>query len=339
MKLLNVNLSLKVVACFSAGLLFVLGRYPVSWMLSSKRKVKKPARQSSTKGQYIHCPSGNSLYVESDGPLQAQPLILIHGLNSSMLQWFYQRIYFRNAYRLIFIDLPGHGKSLKAVDLSIEAMAGDLSTVLKTLQISNPVLYGHSLGGMVIMKYCQATPNSGIKGIIVQHSSYTNPLKTCQFPATMQWLQEPVIKPYMNFAKKHSGVFRLLGKLNYYNGLSLIFYRYLFFKGRQTAAQLRFIAKISAFCPPETVAEGILKSLEFNVLQSLPKINVPCLVIAAAGDRIVRPEAEEFIAEKVHNGTLMQVNGGHLSMIENDGEINNGIEKFLLKIQNAASVH
>jgi pimeloyl-ACP methyl ester carboxylesterase len=338
MKLGNVNLSLKDAACISAGLLLILGRYPVSWMLSSRRKTKLPDKDQSSAGQYIPCPSGNSLYIESDGPPLAQPIVIIHGLNSSMRQWYAQRSYFKNAYNLIFIDLPGHGRSLKANDLSIDAMAADLAVVLETLAVKNPVLYGHSLGGMVIMKYC-ITQKSDAKAIIVQHSTYTNPFKTCQFPAAMQFLQEPVIRPYLNFAKRNANVFRVLGRLNYYTGLSLFLYKYLFFKGKQSPAQLRHISRISALCPPETVAEGILKCLEFDVMDALPEIEVPCLVIAATDDRIVKPEAERYIVEQVKNGTLLHVNGGHLSLIENDAEINHGVEKFLHQTLHSAPVH
>ncbi|MEJ5963079.1 alpha/beta fold hydrolase [Pedobacter immunditicola] len=334
-----VKLSLKDAAYISVGLLFILGRYPISWLLSSKRKIKVPAGDQSSTGQYIPCPSGNSLYVEADGPAQAQPIVIIHGLNSSMRQWYAQRAYFRNAYQLIFIDLPGHGRSLKAADLSIDAMAADLAVVLETLALKNPILYGHSLGGMVIMQYCVTMQKPDVKAIIVQHSTYTHPFKTCQFPAVMQFLQEPVIRPYLNFAKKNANVFRVLGRLNYYTGLSLILYNYLFFKGKQSPAQLRHISKISALCPPETVAEGLLKCLEFDVVGSLPKIEVPCLVIAAAGDRIVKPEAGQYIVGQVKNGTLLQVNGGHLSLIENEAEINHGVEMFLNQTLHLAPAH
>ena len=339
MKLGIDKLSLKNAAYISVGLFLILGRYPISWLLSSRRKIRVPLDDRSSAGQLIACPSGNSLYVEFDGPEQAQALVMIHGLNSSMRQWYAQRAYFRDQYRLIFIDLPGHGRSLKAADLSIDAMAADLAAVLERLDLKNPVLYGHSLGGMVIMKYCIATQKSNIKAIIVQHSTYTHPFKTCQFPAAMQFLQEPVIRPYLNFAKRNANVFRVLGRLNYYNGLSLFLYKYLFFKGKQSPAQLRHISKISALCPPETVAEGILKSLDFDVRSSLPQIEVPCLAIAAAGDRIVKPEAEEYIVEQVKNGTLLQVNGGHLSLIENSVEVNHGVERFLRHTLHPGPVH
>jgi len=329
MKLGIVKLSLKDAAYISAGLFLILGRYPISWLLSSRRKIQLPKEKQFPVGHYIPCPSGNTLYVETDGPAQAQPIVIIHGLNSSMRQWYAQRAYFRNTYQLIFIDLPGHGRSLKAADLSIKAMASELAVVLEKLALKNPVLYGHSLGGMVIMQYCVSMQKNDVKAIIVQHSTYTHPFKTCQFPAAMQFLQETVIRPYLNFAIRNANIFRVLGRLNYYNGLSLFLYKYLFFMGKQSPAQLRHISRISALCPPETVAEGILECLEYDVMDALPKIEVPCLVIAAAGDRIVKPEAGKYIVEQVKNGTLLQVNGGHLSLMENDAEVNHGVKNFL----------
>src|SRR4051812_28418786 len=78
-------------------------------------------------------------------------------------------------------------------------MARDLDAVLDHHHLSNVVLWGHSIGGMVILTWYtqiasyQATAT--IKGIILQHTSFTNPLYTIIASGLLRKIQRPVIQP------------------------------------------------------------------------------------------------------------------------------------------------
>jgi pimeloyl-ACP methyl ester carboxylesterase len=315
-----------------AGLFLAFGRYPVSWLLSSKKKGENMKNEMPGESQFIRCPSGNTLYVETDGPEEAQPIVIIHGLNASRLQWYYQRMLLRTAYRLIFIDLPGHGRSERPATLSIPAIASDLDAILWQLGVKNPILYGHSLGGMVLMDYCSRGYSRQIKGVIIQNSSFTNPFKTCLLPEVMLALQQPVIVPFLRFVIRHPRLFGLLSGLNYLNGLSLVFYRFLLFSGAQTGHQLRFLCKLAALCPPEVTAEGILRTLEFNVGAALQKICAPCLVICGTNDRIVRPSAGRLLGSRIPAARMGTIAGGHLNLVEHAHEVNLILRNFLQTI-------
>jgi pimeloyl-ACP methyl ester carboxylesterase len=329
MKIKQVAGSRSPLLLIAVGLFFAFGRYPISWLLSSKKKAGKMKNNVPGHSQFVHCPSGNILYVETDGPVDAQPILIIHGLNASRLQWYYQRMLLRQEYRLIFIDLPGHGRSAKPESLSIPVLASDLDAVLWQLGVKNPVLYGHSIGGMVLMDYCTKGYSRQIKGIVIHNSAFTNPFKTCIFPSVMLALQEPVVVPFLKFVIRHPRPFGILSRINYLNGLSLIFYRFLLFSGAQTSNQLRFLCKLAALCPPEVTAEGILRTLEFNIGNTLHKISVPCLVIGGTNDRIVRPEAARYIRKHIADARLKTINGGHLNLVEHADDVNVILRNFL----------
>jgi pimeloyl-ACP methyl ester carboxylesterase len=312
-----------------AGLFFAFGRYPISWLLSSKKKAGKMKNDVPGHSQLVHCPSGNILYVETDGPEDAQPIVIIHGLNASRLQWHYQRMLLRQEYRLIFIDLPGHGRSAKPAILSIPVLASDLDAVLQQLNVENPVLYGHSIGGMVLMDYCTKGYSRQIKGIVIHNSAFTNPFKTCLFPELMLALQEPVVVPFLRYVIRNPRLFGILGRINYLNGLSLIFYRFLLFSGAQTSNQLRFLCKLAALCPPEVTAEGILRTLEFNASNTLHKISVPCLVVGGTLDRIVQPGTAQYIRKHIPGAQLKIINGGHLNLVEHADDVNVILRNFM----------
>lgn len=324
------NRSLKTLGLVSAGLMLAFGRYPISWLVSSKSTAVKPRRLKSTDQRYIKSPTGNTVYVEMEGPEDAQPLVLIHGLNGSREQWFYQRAMLRESYRLILLDLPGHGKSPLPASMVVKDLAKDLAAVLTSLSLEKPILYGHSLGAMIILEFCSTYPNE-VKATILQHCSYTNPYTTCQASWLVQYLQEPFIRPFLEYSKTNKLVFSILSKLNYMNGLSILFHRYIFFKGEQSAAQLRFISGIAAFCPAEVTAEGLLRCMDFEMSSRLKKITAPCLVIGAADDRLTRAYAGKHIAKNVRKGEFALVEGGHLSLMEHADKVNDLVAGFLAR--------
>lgn len=173
------KLNLKTCGYGITALALLLGRYPISWLLSNRHAKKlRPKSSPTNPGTQILSSTGNVLFVKSEGRIDATPLVFIHGINSNGEQWQYQQQYFKDSYRLILIDLPGHGRSPDAKDLSVKALAIDLSTVLTKLDIKQPVLYGHSLGGMMIQEYCKLKLSPAPAAIILQSCSHTNPLKT-----------------------------------------------------------------------------------------------------------------------------------------------------------------
>lgn len=249
-------------------------------------------------------------------------MVLIHGLNSNSQQWYYQRLMLRRRYKLVLIDLPGHGGSGHAVDLSIAAMAHDLRTVLEKLRLKDAILYGHSMGVMIILEYLKRWKSADLKAVILQHGSFTNPLKSGALPHFMQKIEHSVIRPFLHFAIKHPAIFNWLAVLNYRNGLTMAFDRYVFFTGKQSAAQLRFLSKVALTCPADVLAAGILQAFDFDAENILSEIELPVLAIGALNDRIIHSDALGFIFSKVKYGALAQMQGGHQSMIEFPDNLN-----------------
>ncbi len=314
---------------FAFGMFMAFGKYPISWLLSSNLRSRKLATLPSRSRGQLTCSSGNTYYVELDGPQDAQALVFLHGLNASGLQWYYQRAYFRNKYKLVFIDAPGHGKSPLGKDYSTDTIAADLAELMEMLGIKDPVIYGHSMGGMIAMKYAAGPGKSNVKAIVVQHSGYKHPFKTTRFPKTLLALEHPVLRPYLAFAKRHPLLFRIISMMNYLNGLSLLSYRYLLFTGEQSAAELRFMTRIAAVNPPEGIADAFLGILDFDVSSELPLIEAPVLTISASKDPIVSFASGNVISSKVDRGTHLHVDSGHLSLMEHAVELNVMVNDFL----------
>ncbi len=85
---------------------------------------------------------------------KAEPaLVFIHGGLADRSFWFDQMKHFARYYRVIALDLAGHGESGKnRKDWSLASFAEDVNAVIKIEKIRKAVLIGNSLGGPVCLK-------------------------------------------------------------------------------------------------------------------------------------------------------------------------------------------
>ncbi|WP_162618622.1 alpha/beta fold hydrolase [Pedobacter yulinensis] len=311
----------------TAALLF--GRYPLSWLLSGGGRRMRPDRFKNQQTQLLSRPGGNTFFVEFDGAADSPPVVLIHGLNSDSRQWYHQRRWLRRHFRLVLVDLPGHGRSPRPSDLSVAALAADLHHLVKTLRLESPVFYGHSLGSMLILQYFKDGHRPLPGAAILQQSAYENPLRHTALGPVLAMIQKPVLRPFLDFVKKHPALFQVLGWVSYLSGLSAAFYRFIFFTGRQPAADLRLMARLAVNCPPDVVAEAILQMMSFDASAAMAEIEAPCLVLSGNQDRISRPYTAAYEAAKIPGARHEQLPGGHLALVEWPEATNHAIAAFL----------
>ena len=91
---------------------------------------------------------GCTLHFEEYG--QGTPLILMHGLGSSTLDWEMQITDLAARYRVIVPDVRGHGRSDKPHErYSIAGFSADLVALIEHLNLAPAHLVGLSMGGMI----------------------------------------------------------------------------------------------------------------------------------------------------------------------------------------------
>ncbi|WP_185864376.1 alpha/beta fold hydrolase [Blattabacterium cuenoti] len=104
------------------------------------------------------------------------PIVLLHGFMESLEVWNLILPYFRNKkkYKIILIDLPGHGKSFfpNRMDI-ITSMEKTSVIVLKILEkeyINKAIFIGHSMGGYISLSIAEKNPNLFL-GLCLLHST------------------------------------------------------------------------------------------------------------------------------------------------------------------------
>ncbi|MBN1301941.1 MAG: alpha/beta hydrolase [Melioribacteraceae bacterium] len=80
-------------------------------------------------------------------------LVFVHGWNCDVSFWYNQMEFFKNKYRVVALDLAGHGYSgIQRINYTIEAFGEDVKAVVEDQNLNKVILVGHSMGGAVIIE-------------------------------------------------------------------------------------------------------------------------------------------------------------------------------------------
>ncbi|MCU7853649.1 MAG: alpha/beta hydrolase [Candidatus Thiodiazotropha sp. (ex Monitilora ramsayi)] len=108
---------------------------------------------------------GTSISYEIHGSGQTT-LVFIHGWSCDARYWRMQRPVFANKYRVITLDLAGHGHSgLDRSRYTMRAFGEDVQAVVEATGSEQVILIGHSMGGAVIAEAARLMPKR-VKGLI-----------------------------------------------------------------------------------------------------------------------------------------------------------------------------
>lgn len=109
-----------------------------------------PAAAASVDGLKLH------YTVTGEG----QTIIFVHGWTCDETSWSRQVPEFAEGYRVVTLDLPGHGKSdaPAQADFSMDLFAAAVEAVRSEIGADRAVLVGHSMGAVVIRHYALAHP-------------------------------------------------------------------------------------------------------------------------------------------------------------------------------------
>src|ERR1700689_3569347 len=102
---------------------------------------------------------GIKLHSSSTGQ-GPRTVILVHGWTCDDTTWESQVPALAKDYRVLTLDLPGHGKSGAPKDgkLSMDLFARAVESVRSEARVERVVLVGHSMGTPVIVEYTRLYP-------------------------------------------------------------------------------------------------------------------------------------------------------------------------------------
>ena len=112
--------------------------------------------------QTVH--SGGVRLAVRDSGGNGTTAVLLHGLGAPQRSWDRVAPLLAPHLRVVTYDQRGHGASAAADDYPLDAFLADLQAVLDTLALQQPLLVGHSFGGLLAVDHAAAHP--GCAGVV-----------------------------------------------------------------------------------------------------------------------------------------------------------------------------
>lgn len=272
------------------------------------------AAHAGTKTYTVTAPDGVTLAVREAGDPQGVPVIFIHGLLGSTLNWEAQvgdpRL---QRYRLISYDMRGHGLSAKPAGTEAYSdgrrWADDLQAVIKSSRAARPVLVGWSLGGAVISNYLAAHGDGAIAGAVyVDGVIELKPEQIVAHPDVYRDLNAPDLKTHLAAVRD--------------------FLRLCFHTQPAPADFERLLANAAM---ASWDMQRAVQSMDVAAADGLGKAKVPVLLIYGARDALVKAGPSIARAAEVNpriRATLYDASG-HAPFLEEPDRFNRDLSGFI----------
>jgi len=207
-------------------------------------------------------------------------------------------------YRVIALDLPGHGKSDKPkVDYSMQYFANAVEAVLKKAGVQKAVLVGHSMGTPVVRSYYELHPERTL-GIVVVDGALIPLGQRDQ----MEKFFEPLYKDYKPAAEG-----MIDGML------------------QPAKPEVRPFIKSNMLATPDYVGASAAKFMLDDGFATHGKINVPVLAVMAPSQYWPPDLKEKYQAIAPSLEFHMFTGVSHFLMLEKPKEFNEAIAAFIVK--------
>jgi pimeloyl-ACP methyl ester carboxylesterase len=272
--------------------------------------------------------------VECYGPVDGPPLILTHGWGMNSTEWYYLKQRLRDHFRLIVWDLPGLGLSTRPAnkDYSLENLARDLEAVLGVAGNRPAILLGHSIGGMITLTFCRLFPEAlrtRVAGLVLVHTTYTNPVRTTKGAKLYTALERPVLVPLLYLTIWLSPLVWLMNWLSYLNGTAHLSTKQSGFAGTETWEQIAFATSFQPLASPAVLARGMLGMLAYDATATLRTIPIPTVVVPGDRDPVCLPEASERIHQAVKLAQLTLLTPAkHMGLLEHHERFVEYVKEF-----------
>lgn len=247
------------------------------------------------------------IHVEVHGPpTDRVPLLLTHGFGSSSAMWQPNLEALSSDRQVITWDMRGHGRTVTPPDASYfthDASVADMVAVLDTCEVQEAAVGGLSLGGYLSLAFYAVAP-ARVRALLLLD---TGP----------GFKQDEGRARWNAFAQSRADAFER-------DGLSAL--------GDSAEVRLAEHDLVGL----AHAARGILTQSDAQIIQSLPAVHVPTLVLVGADDRPFLAAADYMAARIPGAVKVVVADAGHASNVDQPDAFNSAVASFLQGVDRSA---
>ena len=249
---------------------------------------------------------GVKLYYEEGGSGD-ETMLFVHGWCCNLSHFAPQFEYFALRYRVVAVDLRGHGKSdAPKQTYTIHGFADDIAWMCAELAIERPIVVGHSMGGLTAFILAAEHPDLVRAAVLVDA-----PLL---LPEDALAVRRPILETFWG---------------NDYVNAAVAYANDRFFIDTDDPERRAHVLEGVAAMPQHVLASAWQSILETNSVPAagaLCDFRLPMLYIGAARPLADLPRLRELCPQIMVGQTA---GAGHFCQLEVPDQVNAMIERFL----------
>lgn len=246
-----------------------------------------------------------------------RPLVLIHGWCMSSDIWNLQLPELAKSFRVITVDLPGHGRSAPSQGrFSIHESAQAIAGLIDHLDLQSAVLAGWSLGGQVAVSTIKLIRKKLSGLVLIAATPRFTRTEGYPYGLSLAEAEGMALKVRRNSARAREGF------------AANMFTQDEMLDESRSSEILKLLALIAL--PDTNSALMALQALvEADYRDSLPLIDLPTLIIHGDSDVICPPGVSAFMAGLIPRADKIVFNGcGHAPFLSQPQQFNDGLKNF-----------
>lgn len=256
----------------------------------------------------------NGITVSYNEKGKGSSIVLLHGFCGSNGYWDNVITKLSEHYRVIALDLPGHGESANLEGpVTIEDIADHIKDVLDYLNVPQVTMFGHSLGGYITLAFAEKFSQL-VNGLSLIHSTAYPDSEEAKKgrEAGVEKVKKEGISAFID---------GLIPKLFSPDNIE---------KNQNDITTAKEIGYT-------TSSQGVMKTLiamknRPDRNRVLEKAEIPVLLIAGEKDQII-PSDKTFSVSKSNIKHVLIKDSGHMSMYENPTELINKMIEFMSTVK------
>lgn len=267
-------------------------------------------------------PDGGTIHAIEKGT--GRPLVLLHGITLRSDVWAPQLQQLTDRYRVIAVDLRGHGESTAGTaGFGIPRLADDLATLLEALDLTDAIVVGHSMGGMTLMRFCGDHPDVLARRVA-----------GLAFVATRA---HQVMPPYVD---RLARVLVAQGQARLDAGHDLPARAQatdpvvrLAFGDHPSRKAIRIVGEMGTSMAPEALVPSLRGLLDHDARDALRATRTPSLVVVGTRDLLTPVPSARHLAHLLPDSDFVVLpKAGHQLMQERPAELAELIDAFSAKL-------
>lgn len=266
------------------------------------------AKYSNAASRFEVLEPGLRVHYRDEGNRNGRVIVLIHGSNASLHTWEKWVAILGKDYRIISLDLPGHGLTGKnpAGVYDNTSYVDVVDRLLVKLDIDKAVIGGNSMGGGVSWLYTIRHPDK-VEALLLVDASGQPYAKSGEIPLGFRLMRTPVLKEAARFIAPRS-IFESSVKTSM-NVQSKIddelidrYWELNRYPGNREATMQRFST-------PNSMTPG--------TKETLANIKVPVLILWGARDNLIPVSSAKWFAQAIPQArVIIYPDVGHIAMEE-----------------------